>query len=372
MSADKGRLGRLYPELTARERAVLVLEAWKRDREEDPGVRGTMPDEQASEFNRYIRLMNAVNGPLAQYILFLDAVVSQLAIKHGWLLTLELWAMDVLSLGAYVLLRTKEPITESEHRRLREKARLRMISVEEAAEVLTERYEGWTEADMEPSEDPHGEPLISDEAWDRDLAEKRREITGLIEEGVLEGERKGRRPLVNTGSFYDWLEEPVPVLPKRAMEYEIFPDGEAKEVRRLREERRETLEVIGGAPATAGLELLRRRFGPYRRRPTKEVPPGELVMSALCESLRDGLPQRWGVLRAMESVLDEVAEEFGEDPLLPDVRSILDGTRKKLLGLHEGVEEYTGVFELSEPGEDELARLKQFLDRAVQAYRGSP
>ncbi len=89
-------------------------------------------------------------------------------------------------------------------------------------------------------------------------------------------------------------------------------------------------------------------------------------MSVLCESLREGVPGCWQFLRAVESVLDEVAEDFGDDPLLPDVRSVLDGTRKQLLGAHEGVDGYTGDFELSEPGEDELGKLKGFLDRAVQ------
>ena len=364
MSAGKGRLGRLYPELTARERALLVLEAWKRGREEDPRVRKTMPDEQAPEFNRYIKLMNAVNGPLAQYILTLDAVASQLAIKHGWLLTLELWAGDVLNLVAYVFLRTKEPITESEHRRLVQRERSRMATVKELAEVLADKYGGWTKADMEPSAD--GEPLVSDEAWDRVMAEKKAEITSLIEEGELEGERKGRRLLVNTGSFYDWLGEPAPAYPKAATAFEILPDGKAREVRRLREERREILEVIRGAPPTAGLELLRRRLDPSRKRRGKETPPGERMMGVLCETLREGVPGCWQFLRAVESVLDGVADDFGDDPLLPDVRSVLDGTRRQLQSVHEGVQGYTGAFELPEPGEDELGKLKGFLDRAVQ------
>jgi hypothetical protein len=37
------RLDRLYPALTAKERALLVLRAWKADQEEDVAVRRTMP-----------------------------------------------------------------------------------------------------------------------------------------------------------------------------------------------------------------------------------------------------------------------------------------------------------------------------------------
>ena len=58
------RLDRLYPALTAKERALLVLRAWKADQQEDAAVRRTMPSDQARDFNHYIHLMNAANGGL--------------------------------------------------------------------------------------------------------------------------------------------------------------------------------------------------------------------------------------------------------------------------------------------------------------------
>ena len=58
MSGGDGRLNKLYPGLTAKERAVLVLKGWKQDTEEDPLVRRTMPVEQGAEFNIYIDLLN--------------------------------------------------------------------------------------------------------------------------------------------------------------------------------------------------------------------------------------------------------------------------------------------------------------------------
>ncbi len=50
----KGRLDKLYPGLTAQERALLVLQAWKEGTDEDPQARKTMPSSQVDEFNRYI------------------------------------------------------------------------------------------------------------------------------------------------------------------------------------------------------------------------------------------------------------------------------------------------------------------------------
>jgi hypothetical protein len=55
------RLGRLSQDLTALERATLVLRSWKDGREEDLSWRYTMPQSQGHEFNRPIELMNGVN-----------------------------------------------------------------------------------------------------------------------------------------------------------------------------------------------------------------------------------------------------------------------------------------------------------------------
>ncbi len=77
------RLDRVYPALTAKERARLVLQAWKDDGEGDSLVRTTMPPDQAREFNRYIGLMNGANQKLGAYLIALGALVDQVSIKYG-------------------------------------------------------------------------------------------------------------------------------------------------------------------------------------------------------------------------------------------------------------------------------------------------
>ncbi len=89
MSGTRARLGKLFPALTAKERAILVLKAWKEDGEEDPLVRDTMPAEQGVEFNRLIDLMNAVNRELGPYLALLHALVGRLGLRHGWLMSLK-------------------------------------------------------------------------------------------------------------------------------------------------------------------------------------------------------------------------------------------------------------------------------------------
>ena len=111
-----GRLYKLFLALTAKERALLVLKAWKEGGDEDRLVRSTMPDDQGPEFNRYIELMNAVNQRIGVFVIMERILVDQLSLRYGWLLTLKLWAMQDLHLACAFFARWREPIGESEHR----------------------------------------------------------------------------------------------------------------------------------------------------------------------------------------------------------------------------------------------------------------
>jgi hypothetical protein len=351
------RLDRLYPALTAKERALLVLRAWKVDQEEDSQVRRTMPQSQAPDFNHYIHLMNAANRDAGKYIVVLNGMVNQLGLKHAWLASLQLWGIRVWELATYIILHTNEPITESEHRRLVEKARQEMIPVAELAEVLVEGYDGWTEADTEPAEDPDDGPVVRQKAWNRLLAEKKRELSRLVEEGVLAGKRTGRRLLINAGSFYDWLGETVPVCPDWGKGYDMLSDDQADLVESLKSERLRVREVVAKSPVSSMQRFLEEKLG---RPVTERQERWDEVIAALAESLREGLPWCWQELRAVETVLDEVAQEFdGEDPLLPPVREVLDNTRQGLLELHPLLGFVDVEADLPEPDEERVQFLRQ-------------
>jgi hypothetical protein len=90
MSDQGRRVGKMYSALTARERALLILRAIKEDGEPDQMVRFTLPDEQRQEFNHYIFLMNGVNCDLGMFTAYLSAVVGQLSLRLGWLITVAL------------------------------------------------------------------------------------------------------------------------------------------------------------------------------------------------------------------------------------------------------------------------------------------
>ena len=351
------RLDRLYPGLTAKERALLVLRAWKADQEEDAQVRRTMPQSQAPDFNHFINLMNAANRDLGIYIVVLNGIANQLGSKSAWLASLQMWGIRVWDLATYIILHTNEPITESEHKRLVEEARAEMVPLADLAETLVEGYEGWTDADMEPAEDPDDGPVVRQRAWNGMVAQKKAELSRLVEEGILAGKHSGRRLLINNGSFYDWLGEPVPVCPEWGKGYNVLPDDQAEQVESLKKERLHAWEAVSRSPTSPLLELLEEKLG---RQVTERQERWDEAMAALAESLREGVPWCWQELRAVETVLDEVAEEFdGEDPLLPPVREVLDKTHQDLVELQPLLRFVDADCDLPEPDEERVEFLRR-------------
>ncbi len=113
------RVDKLFSALTAKERALMVLRAWKDGGEEDRQVRSTTPNSQVAEFNRLIEVMNGVNQWLGPYLLLLRANVEQLGLLDGWLMTMLFWSDTAAELGIYIFRHVPEPITETEHKKLK-------------------------------------------------------------------------------------------------------------------------------------------------------------------------------------------------------------------------------------------------------------
>ena len=77
----KRRVDVVFQDLTAKERGLLVLRAWKEGKDEDPSWRSTMPAWQVLDFNRLVRLMNAANQSLALYVYALSQEVEKLSLR---------------------------------------------------------------------------------------------------------------------------------------------------------------------------------------------------------------------------------------------------------------------------------------------------
>ncbi len=335
------RLDKLYPGLTAHERALLVLQAWKDDTDEDPQVRNTMPNSQVDEFNRYIALMNGCNQHLGPYILVLRAVVEQLSLKLGWLMTIRLWTLNSEELAFAAFRAAREPIAKSVYLLRVKKEREREVPLRELAEMLAERS-------------------IADDAterqWQREVTKKAKDIERAVKSGAVAAHKRGRGLLVQLGSFYDWLGEPIPVHPDWGIEYEVR--SAADDIDALRERFDGLKDAVRNSPTGAELTLEAGREPERMERFARDA------SESLSEAIRDGVVGKWRELRTVETVLAETTEEFGgEDPLIPEARSFLDDVRAQLEDLRSSFGE---KIELEEPGEEMVGQVRKLVHRELE------
>jgi len=130
-------------------------------------------------------------------------------------------------------------------------------------------------------------------------------------------------------------------------------------------------EVMGEAGKHARAELLRMKSEePWRSfhvRSEGEEPLGARLSEALRERMKAELPCHWQQLRAVEMVLDEVAEEFGgEDVLKPTLRQEIAAAKEKALAVQVTLQEWTGAFELPEPDPEALKETRRLIKRAAE------
>jgi hypothetical protein len=352
------RLERLYPALSAKERAILTLQDYKAGRDQDHKLLSSAPDSQADEFNRYIARMNAANGELGLVIAFLKERVEQEELRLAWLETARLYATYMWVIRGYFNLWAQEAITESDYRKLEEAARREKIPVEYCATQMVEEQDGWDDADLETVE---GERLPTDDAWYRFRDEKVRELRELAAAGTIRSFGKGRRLKLECGSFYDWLGEPVAVVPDLGVAFDVRPDAEAALVRRRRGDHELVDRLLRRSACASELPL-------DMESPLCTEPPAEEfseeIARILAVRLRSGIVECRRQLRAVELKVDELTAEFdGEDVLKPDIRERLGSSLASLRELRERVQQYTGPFELAEPDDELRAMVGRIADR---------
>ncbi len=90
------RLDRLYGALTPKERATLVLQAWKEGREPDRRlIRASRSEQKAHEYNRLIDLLRTAASDLTHYLACLHLLVGQLELKFSWFLSVRAWGNEL-------------------------------------------------------------------------------------------------------------------------------------------------------------------------------------------------------------------------------------------------------------------------------------
>jgi len=349
------RLGKLYPALTARERALVVLRTWKDGRETDPRSRLDVPAAQVAEYNRLIDLMNAVNRGFSMVLIILDEQLTHIELKAAWLSYITYTAKHVRALAAYIF-ETKEPITPSARRERGAHRRAELLTLDEAARLLAARH-AFADDDMA---DEDGERSPTDAAWERVCEAKRRAIRAAVGTGELCATGKGARTRVAVGALCDWAALPVDVEPDWGLEFDVRPDADEAAVQEARETRallRKLVERVCPAddwpiaPATSSAD-----------------PDDDILATSLGRALAGAIVSQvlssWQQLRAIEVVVAEVAQEFdSEDPLGPRARDRIDDAKARVGKLAEELRPYVGALALPEPDDTDLADARELLDR---------
>ncbi len=310
MSGLDGRADRLYPALTAQERALLVLEAANADRRPAWQVRSTMPAAQVAEFNRYIAIMRGVATLVTPYAAMIEQDVTNLQLRFTLLATLSQWATDRAALADYIALHAGEPCTAGEFADHVVAARADYLGVELAADAVIEARGLCTDA-ASTNRSQH------ERNFARIAKDTEAELRQLVQDGVLTARGRGHALELNVGALYDWLGQPAPVLPEWGRRYEVVADGA---VAWQREVHRRIHERVSAGPHTWLL-------------PDEGLSPPEQLMRALRERLCTDLPKAGSALMAIEAVLAEVAAELGADPAPPTLTESMARTRANLAAL---------------------------------------
>ncbi len=347
MSID-ARLKKLMPVLTAKERAILLLQAWRDDTPEDPSWRATMPPGQVREFNYLIDLMNGAMIHMAAYITVVELLIEKMEMKMCWLVALKLWEEQIQMISRAVRIGLNEPITQSDYDAEQRRLNETWVPVEELAELLTEEHTGWQREDYDEA-DGDDEPDISDAAWERVFAEKERDLRRLVKAGTLTGKGRGANLSIQEGPFNRWAGRSTVPAPEQVLGYEVRPDADQGCVEREVKRRQwlyETLEwqplTIKGDPEPTGLR--------------------DRLMGHLRSSLSDTYNDAWKTLRAIEVITEEATSIFeGCVPLRREKQSQLTSMTAKLAGLGRELSYLDVAINTPEPDEELLGLLRHMV-----------
>jgi hypothetical protein len=227
--------------------------------------------------------------------------------------------------------------------------------------LIAEEFHHYDEADYETDEE--GDRVVTDEAWYRVRDQKTAELRALCAAGTLVSAGKGKRLKVESGSFYDWLGEEVPVAPDFGVDFQVLPDHRKADVDRKLKDHAFIRKLLDRGACNFDLPL-------DMEAPLPAEPPSNFGLDMariLAVAIRANLRENWRELRAIKERVAAITEEFdGEDVLHPRVRTNLDKAKATMIDLHENVQKYTGPFDLPEPDEELRATVENIVEHEVR------
>jgi hypothetical protein len=150
MTAGTRRLERLYPALTGKEAAKLVLADYKAHKQHDRSIAGGLRDREITEYNRLVGIINFANDQVVDLINVLGSEVGLEEVRLAWLAELHEHVQDLAITRRFIKEMVKEPVTESELPARRKKApqwRLFDVYKDEDADEVAALRKGWTMLD---------------------------------------------------------------------------------------------------------------------------------------------------------------------------------------------------------------------------------
>ncbi len=92
---SRDRVGKVYAKLTARERVLAMLAAYKAGKRADPRILSTLPPEQGRAFNAYVDRLERLDREGRGWVLALARGIDELDTLAGWLMTVRLVAASL-------------------------------------------------------------------------------------------------------------------------------------------------------------------------------------------------------------------------------------------------------------------------------------
>jgi hypothetical protein len=227
------RLGRLYPGLSGRERARLIVQAMREERQPASELFAGIAADQEEMFGELLGLARAANTGLAWLAFSYQQEVQELETRLAWFTTLRVWATDSWE-ALLELAVAPELVTASEYERRQAEAAADWWSVHEAAEHLAV----WDEANDE----------LEDEEWAAAVAAKASEVRALAGDGQVVSRGQGKRTRVQAGSLLARVRLPVPVAPTYGVGTLVVRDADEPAVARAAARHAALREVLQRAP----------------------------------------------------------------------------------------------------------------------------
>lgn len=289
MRTQLNSLERHYDRLTAKERAILSLKAWKNDEEPDEALKRSTPPHDVRLVSSHLRAITKTGLVVSGLASWLEAKLEGLELRLALVAAMHLRELDRDRLDWLVRFDLPEVLTEREAAAQIAGCRAEPLTFEEAA---------WHLADHE----------LDDDDLVRDVKRQEKRLRAAVKAGEL----RSARGKVLFGDLLDWNGETLAPWANDGLHVAVLPDSASDYAEK----------------ATAARLALRALAAEDERLDGLREGMLRTAVAHLCEAEATRL--------SLEAVIAWAAEDFaGEEPVHPTLRSQLDAVAVSVTSLVE-------------------------------------